>query len=355
MANVGASTEIQRRGNFGYLVCEVCGDTVSPLSSDAQKANFRTGHRERCGQDQRDTVQALGIHADLVSDSLKFPDFADQTEAYSVLESIRMAATSVLEMSQDDLQVVVIGEMESTKATGYLVDPMPGGSGLLEQLIERWKEIRTRALEITHDCPSLCSTSCSECLQNYRNSFYHKHLDRNRAKSNLEGSDSLMEVAYAIPALQGEQVEPVGADAPVNDAERRLRRMLLKAGFPEGTWGNGNRVNLDGGGYTIPDVIFDAENDSDESLNNVAVYLDGMSRGIHGNPEAAARDAMLRARLRETKGINQRKYEVVTITFHDLGDAIAMTKHFRTIARYLELDDLRGALSELQNWFTDDE
>jgi ATP-dependent helicase YprA (DUF1998 family)/rubrerythrin len=353
MANVGASNEIQRRGNFGYLVCEVCGDTVSPLSSDAQKANFRQGHRERCGQDQRDTVQAMGIHADLIADALRFPDFSDQTEAYSVLESIRMAATSILEMSQDDLQVVVIGEMESSKATGYLIDPMPGGSGLLEQLIERWKDIRARALEIADDCPSLCSTSCSECLQNYRNSFYHKHLDRNRAKAGFEGSDSSMLITRQIPALQGESPEPEGASAPVNDAERRLRRLLQQAGFPEGTWGNENKVSLSGGGYTIPDVVIEPLADSDGSLNNVAIYLDGMSRGIHGNAEAAARDALLRARLRETVSAkNNRKYEVVTITSHDLGDPVAMTRHFKTIARHLELDDIRNTISSDQPWFS---
>ena len=355
MANVGASSEIQRRGNFGYLICEVCGDSVSPMSSDAQKASFRKGHRERCGNDNRDTAQEIGVHADIVADSLKVGGFADQTEAYSVLETIRMAATSILEMALDDLQVVVIGQMGSDEATGYLIDPMPGGSGLLEQLVGRFGEIRYRALEIANDCPASCESSCSECLQTYRNSFYHPYLDRHRATSNLESSGTVMVVSRAIPVLQGESPEPEGAHAPVNNAERRLRHLLLAAGFPEASWQEQVQLGV-GAGSTTPDVIFKPEGDADESLKNIAIYLDGMSRALHGNAQTSARDQIIRARLREIcYAENGRSFEVITITAHELGDPTAMTRHFKTLARYLEMDDIRNSVSYNQEWFSQDQ
>ena len=57
-------------------------------------------------------------------------------------------------------------------------DPMPGGSGLLEHLAERWDEVRSAALELLTQCPGACESSCVDCLQTYRNRFYHEYLDR---------------------------------------------------------------------------------------------------------------------------------------------------------------------------------
>ncbi len=341
MANVGSNSEIQRRVNFGYLICSVCGDSVSPMASDAQKRHFREGHRERCGGDSRDTAQEFALHADIVSDMLKFPGFADQTEAYSVLESLRLAASSCLEMSQDDLQILVTGNMENAGACGYLLDPMPGGSGLLEQFVEKFAAVRGRALEIASNCPSACQTSCTDCLQNYRNAFYHPHLDRNRALAFLAASGDAFRELRTIPALLAGGQAPEGSRAPVNSAERRLRRLLLAAGFPEASWQE--TVALGGGaGTTTPDAIF---RPGDPDLRPIALYLDGMSAVLHGNPLNAARDQMLRARLRELG------WEIIGITAHELRDSEAMRRHFRVLARYLERDDIRNSLARGNQWY----
>jgi ATP-dependent helicase YprA (DUF1998 family)/rubrerythrin len=343
MANVGSNSEIQRRVNFGYLICSVCGDSVSPMGSDAQKAHFRLNHKDRCGNAQRDTAHEMAIHADIVSDVLKVPGFTDQTEAYSVLEAIRSAATSCLEMAQEDIQILVMGHMEGSGATGYLLDPMPGGSGLLEQLIERFAEVRTRAIDISMNCPSGCQTSCTDCLQTYRNSFYHPYLDRHRAHSFLDSSAASIQELRNIPAqiIRGE--EPKGDNAPVNAAERRLRRLFLAAGFPEAQWQEQLSLGV-GHGTTTPDVIFRPE---DSDLRPVAVYLDGMSSALHGNAQTAAKDQSIRARLRELN------WEIISITAHELHDAEAMRKHFRTLARYLERDDIRSVVTSGAQWYQD--
>jgi ATP-dependent helicase YprA (DUF1998 family) len=44
-----------------------------------------------------------------------------------------------------------------------LYDPMPGGSGLLDQLAERWEEVRDAALMLLTHCPSACESSCIDC------------------------------------------------------------------------------------------------------------------------------------------------------------------------------------------------
>ena len=342
MANVGSTTEIQRRINFGYLICSVCGDSVSPMASDAQKTSFKAGHRERCGGDSKDVAQEFALHAEVVADTLKFPGFSDQTEAYSVLESIRLAAANRIEMVPEDLQIMVIGKMDSDEATGCLMDPMPGGSGLLEQLVARFQEIRDEAINIVKSCPSGCQTSCTDCLQTYRNSFYHPYLDRNRALQFLESSGNQMVFSRSIPAVHYGGTSPEGEKAPVNAAERRLRRMLLAAGFPEATsWQEQLRLGASLGS-TTPDAIYRPD---DEDLRPVAIYLDGLSRHIHGNPETAERDRIIRARLREDN------WEVIVITAHELHDHAAMSKHFKTLARYLDLGDIKNSVSQRRDWF----
>jgi hypothetical protein len=80
--------------DFGYPVCIVCGQSVSPLSSASQLEHFRKSHWERCGR----KVSATGFYADVVADALTLPGCPDQKTAYSVLEALRMAATQVLDI-----------------------------------------------------------------------------------------------------------------------------------------------------------------------------------------------------------------------------------------------------------------
>jgi hypothetical protein len=51
LVNVGSSAAMQRATPiFGYPVCTVCGQSVSPLSSERQQEHFREQHEERCGR-----------------------------------------------------------------------------------------------------------------------------------------------------------------------------------------------------------------------------------------------------------------------------------------------------------------
>ena len=125
LVNVGASAAIGSSGEFGYPVCTVCGQSVSPLSSERQLDEFRTAHAERCGR----PPEAVGFYADVTADALSLPECDDATTAYSVLEALRFGAAQVLDMHMDDLQILVIGHVERNEVDAVLWDPMPGGSG----------------------------------------------------------------------------------------------------------------------------------------------------------------------------------------------------------------------------------
>ena len=151
-----------------------------------------------------------------------------------------------------------------------------------------------------------------------------------------------MKLARTVPAMHYGGTAPAGDKSPVNAAERRLRTMLLAAGFPEATsWQE--QIQLGAGlGTTTPDAIYRPD---DADLRPVAIYLDGLSSRLHGNPQTAERDRVIRARLRE---IN---WEVMTVTAHELHDYAAMAKHFKTLALYLDLRDLRASVSQRRDWF----
>ncbi len=337
LVNVGSTSAIDRFGRFGYPVCTVCGQSVSPLSSDKQRSQFEQSHRERCAR----SVEPVGFYADVVADVLSLPGCADQTTAYSVLEALRFAAARILDMHMEDLQILVVGHVDRDDVDALLWDPMPGGSGLLKQICDRLEEIVAVAQEVVENCPSACATSCIDCLQTFRNGYYHKHLDRRAAGERLAAWGRRLGRDHEIPAKQP-AAEPREGTRPVNEAERRLRHLLRAAGFEEGE--RGRRLMLDRAvGSTTPDVYYGAPEGDDEE--GVCIYLDGLSAHLHGNPETAEQDQRIRSWLRNNG------YEVLEIAATDLDDPGAMTRHFRRLAGYLGAGELRSRLRDDSSWF----
>ena len=84
------------------------------------------------------------------------------------------------------------------------------------------------------------------------------------------------------------------------------------------------------------------DHDSDEG---VCIYLDGLSEHLHGNPETAERDREIRTWLRN------RGYEVIEIAANELDDEDAMVRHFRRLASYLGMRDVRSRVRDDRSWF----
>ncbi len=337
LVNVGASAAIKGRGAFGYPVCTVCGQSVSPLSSVRQRQEFVKSHEERCRRKPGD----IGFYTNVTAEALSLPGCDDAETAYSVLEALRIGATQVLDMHMDDLQILVIGHVEREDVDALLWDPMPGGSGLLERLCERFGEIVAAAREVVANCPAMCASSCIDCLQTFRNAYYHRHLDRATARDRLGQWGPSLTFEHDIPALQPD--ERASDDAvPVNDAETKLRHLLIRAGFGEGI--RNEQLRLDRAlGTTTPDVIYRGEDH--EPDEGVCIYLDGMSRHIHGNPATAERDRTIRDWLRN------HGYEVIEIPANELDDVDAMVRHLRRLAGYLGMREVRNRLRDDRSWF----
>ena len=140
-----------------------------------------------------------------------------------------------------DLQLLVIGHVDRDEVDAVLWGPMPGGSGLLQQIRDNFAEVVSVAYEILSGCPADCGSSCSECLQNFRNGFYHRFLDRHAALELVERWGRELKNQHDVPSSQ--PVASEGMDnQPVNDDETKLKYLLKAAGFTSGTFQERIRV-----------------------------------------------------------------------------------------------------------------
>ncbi len=335
LVNVGPASCV-RSGRLGYPVSFITGQSRSPLASDAELRQFSESHLNRYGA----CVERVGFYADIVADAFCLPNAANREEAYSVLEALRVGMSRVLDMEREDLEVLVAGRPGTDEVDGILYDPMPGGSGLLDQACERWPEVVAAAAEVVENCPSGCVRSCPDCLQTFRNAFYHKNLDRRVAGEVIRACGASLTHLHEIPARLPSE-PPKGTAVPVNVAEMKLRHLLQRAGFPEPKWQYEIRLGRPVGS-TFPDCFFPGE---DEYELGTCVYLDGLSEHIHGNPGTAAKDRDIRDELRS------RGYEVIEITATELDDRDAMARHFYRLAKLLLSRDAARRIRSDWSWF----
>jgi len=110
-------------------------------------------------------------------------------------------------------------------------------------------------------------------------------------------------------------------EKPTYRGEKDLRQMLKDAGFP--VFDHEKEIEI-GEPFkrTRPDLYFEDPSGSPR----VAIYLDGLSKSIHGDPETHRKDKMIRMQL-ESQGI-----DVIEIARSDLDDPEAMRLHYKRIA-----------------------
>ena len=158
-------------------------------------------HKERCGKDV--TRLALSVQADV--DMLQFHAVDSEADGINIGEALRTAATRLLDMGPDDLQLLLVRKPDD-KLDLLIYDPMPGGSGLLEQMLSRWQELIATAKELLAGCVQGCETACYACLKTFRNQFHHELLNRHEALELIEDLDHQPE-AYRdiVPVFEEEK------------------------------------------------------------------------------------------------------------------------------------------------------
>jgi DEAD/DEAH box helicase/Helicase conserved C-terminal domain/Domain of unknown function (DUF1998)/Peptidase S24-like len=333
LVNVGPRSEVEQN-RVGYPLCLACGQSLSPYASKKAREEFEASHLDRCGH----VVQPTGFYADVEVDVLGLHEVVDRRTAFSVAEALRMGAARVLDMEIEDLQILTLGRAGEESVDIFLYDPMPGGSGLLEHLAQRWDAVRLAAVELAQQCPSACEASCIDCLQTYRNRFYHEHLDRHRAIEVLGAHAGPLVELHPIP--EHLQTTSTTTGQPQTFIENKFKALLAAAGLPAPVCQK--PIDLGAGfGRTIPDFFYEVD---DEDEPGVCIYLDGMSGHIHGNDAQQAKDKAIRARLRELE------YLVVAVTSTDLDDEAAVVRAISRIARHIVGKAKQQALKDDTSW-----
>ncbi|MFZ1376196.1 MAG: DEAD/DEAH box helicase [Geothrix sp.] len=312
LVNLGPAN-LSRQGEWGYPICTVCGAARSSMSSDAEKAAFVDTHVKSCGQ----VPVPRALFADVRVDGLRLRGQASMADAANLCEALLLGARDLLDMGERDLTWVGIAQDDGAWEA-LLYDPMPGGSGVLDEILDRWEQVLDGATERLQGCPEACATACYECLKNHSNAFHQPYLDRVKAQDLLAAWRGL---------TKQNTIEPATGDMPTKGQPHHSKEQVFLLALQEaglvGDDGPELNANLDLGDgiVTSPDALY--------RTKKVAVYLDGMSAGLHGDPKMRERDAMIN-RILKMEG-----YHVHRIPWSALSDPTGKKQHMEAIGHSL--------------------
>lgn len=264
----------------GFPICPVCGAVRSPFASEAEIANFAEQHQKLCSSE----IGWFALHAEIASDVLVLGPFEEHDVAVNLIESALLGAEHVLELNERELSYSV-WEDENGLQSGVIYDPVPGGSGFLDLLINYWEDVVDAASGILSSCD--CETACYRCLLGYANQRYHEQLNRHFAvdilKSHRGGFSRASDIPPAAPRDEGEME---GQDS---NKEEEFLEILEDRGFPLPEDAQ-HRIGLGGSSYTIADFAYPSR--------KIAIYIDGLSREYHGDTDTQVRDRRKRLLLK---------------------------------------------------------
>lgn len=320
LVNIGPSDRV-KNGNLGYPLCIVCGAVRSPYASDLEIQRFTEHHTKTCGK----APAWYGFSADAQVDGLYFENIASLSDAINLAEGLRMAANISLEMEPEDLQILLFADSEESHHL-LIFDPMPGGSGIIDQLIDEWAQIIGHGITALKNCTGACESACYDCLKTYRNMLYHTNLNRFRAIELLEELRNEPGKIGSIPPSEG---ETTSEGESTNTPEMRLASIFERHEFP--AFDRQKSIPLPGAlQLTKPDFYYE----SADGAIKVAVYLDGLSKKIHGSEERQKIDSFIRAVL------GSQKVDIEVISASALDDPVMLRYHLMSIAQKLRRDDI---------------
>ncbi|MCG2766883.1 MAG: DEAD/DEAH box helicase [Anaerolineae bacterium] len=311
IVNLGPIRRDPERQFIGFPICSACGEMRSPWTSDAGLEKFGNEHQKRCGTG----LNWLALHVDLESDALRLGPFQEAAEAINLMEGIKLGARMILDMGESELESFV--ETDSHGASyAVIYDPMPGGSGYLPLLLEYWVPISAASVDVLKKCE--CEKACYQCLLHFRNQQYHTVLDRNLAIDVVSSLSVEPGQQFDIPPSVDSASPKYGKDD--SDDEVKFVKILEDRGFPlppEQQY----TVDLGGGTITTPDYAYPNK--------KVIVYIDGMSKKLHGDPQQAAEDTLQRAKARMLG------YHVLEVAAQGLKDHVYTASKLEELAIYL--------------------
>jgi very-short-patch-repair endonuclease len=298
---------------LGFPICPKCGAVRNPKASKIEIEDFIKKHMEFCRVNEIEEFFSA-LHTDIQSDLIVIGDFEYKNEAINFMESLKLGAFMVLDMQEGDIDAV-IQTKENGKYQIIFYDPLPGGSGFLQLIIQTYTKIIENALKKLNECD--CEESCYKCLLSFTNQQYHSILNRFEAVEILEKYNLFLKFSNDIPPLFEQKKEEI--EKTDSSAEEKFIKILKSQNFllPQFQY----KVSLNGNEYTVADFAYPDK--------KILIYIDGLSENIHGNPLQQQKDKLLRAKAK-MKG-----YEIIEISAEGLDDDEYISMVLENIAVYL--------------------
>ncbi len=314
LVNLGPVGREREGLEIGFPICSVCGAVRSPRAG-AEIKKFAERHDESC---RKGAVTWAALHVDFRSDLLELGPLAERAAAVNLMEAVLTGAREYLDMGEADLEGFV-EQRGDGQAWVLIYDPMPGGSGFLEEMKERWEGVCAKALQIMTECK--CENACYACLLTFWNQRHHAILNRHEAAAPLK--------LYQEPMVFGHSIQPNPAKAvergpdTESPAEEQFLELLDDRNVPEPPETQ-HIVTLPDGSVTAADFAYPDE--------RVLIYIDGMT--WHGPEDVQRSDRITRVKLRNEG------YKIVEMTAQELEDTAASNRVLEELAVYLGRDDL---------------
>lgn len=177
----------------GFMVCKDCGASMPGDDERVLNSIYRPYNNKYAGKkcNHLNTVN-VNLGFDFITDMLVLEFFLDsnyinvdrnenlwlERAGQSLAEAMRLAASKHLDVEFTEL-VTGYRIRENSKGSFidiYLYDSLSSGVGYADSIANDIEEILIEVEDLLKNCD--CSSSCHNCLRNYRNQFVHGLLDR---------------------------------------------------------------------------------------------------------------------------------------------------------------------------------
>ena len=288
----------------GFRLCPRCGELRPDprLIAEQRRVNGqardpradRDPHDERCGGTPANVVLGHQDRADtlrLIVPGVQSLGEEGVSWAWSLAWATVRGAIRVFEIDEDDIEVRVLTrklDHQEEVLEIIWVDSVLGGSGLLQELANRFPLVARSAVQhlAGHDCPA----SCYRCLRSYRNQRVHGRLNWRLVYPQLqvlaeEPIRAIGDAPAARVATEGPDWEEARSNGCGSPLEYRLLQALRAASLPEPDkqFAVADRF---GRVITVADFAFPDQ--------HLLIYVDGLA--FHSS---------LRARIHDTRQSNQ--------------------------------------------------
>lgn len=177
----------------GFMICKDCGASMPGDDEHVLNSIYRPYNNKYAGKkcNHLNTVN-VNLGFDFITDMLVLEFFLDsnyinvdrnenlwlERAGQSLAEAMRLAASKHLDVEFTEL-VTGYRIRENSKGSFidiYLYDSLSSGAGYADSIANDIEEILIEVEDLLKNCD--CSSSCHNCLRNYRNQFVHGLLDR---------------------------------------------------------------------------------------------------------------------------------------------------------------------------------